>query len=352
MDQSKAHPSNQRHQWVRSPQACPTLSRIFTNLTRMAPRKPASPKPAPKRTPKSTVAKKSPTANVTTKKTTKKAVRKVGKPALASGGAATKQKVAGRVTRSATHPLVLGIDFGGSGIKGAPVDLVDGKLATDRKRIDTPQPSTPQACAEVIADIVRSFENMTAADGPIGITYPGVVFDGVTHTAANVDKGWIGLDADAMLEEALKRRVTVLNDAQAAVLAEINFGAGRGAEGMVLMLTFGTGIGSGLAYRGVALPGVELGHLRMHGQDAEKIAAASIKDEKKLSWKAWTDRVNDYLARIETMLYPELIIIGGGVSDEPEKFLARLKTRAPIVPAKLANGAGIVGAAIAASRRI
>ena len=179
-----------------------------------------------------------------------------------------------------------------------------------------------------------------------------MVFDGVTHTAANVDKGWIGLDADLMFEEALKRRVTVLNDAQAAVLAEINFGAGRGAEGMVLMLTFGTGIGSGLAYRGVALPGVELGHLRMRGRDAEQLAAASVKDQKKLSWKEWTERVNDYLSRVENILYPELIIIGGGLSDQPEKFLNRLKTRAPIVPAKLANGAGIVGAAIAASRRV
>ena len=250
------------------------------------------------------------------------------------------------------HPLVLGIDVGGSGIKGAPVDLDKGVLVVDRTRYDTPKPSTPAACTEVIAQLVSDFDPMTAAHGPVGVTYPGVVWDGTTLTAANVDQGWIGLDAEAMLEERLKRKVTVLNDAQAAALAEVHYGAGQSVEGMVLMLTFGTGIGSGLVYRGVALPGVELGHLRMQGRDAEQLAAASVKDEKNLSWKAWSERVNDYLSRIEKMLWPELIIIGGGVSEEPEKFLSRLKTRTPVVPAKLGNSAGIVGAAIAASRKI
>ena len=254
--------------------------------------------------------------------------------------------------RRPVNPLVLGIDVGGSGIKGAPVDLEQGVLVVDRTRFDTPQPSTPAACAEVIAQLVTDFEPMTASNGPVGITYPGVVWDGKTLTAANVDHGWIDLDADAMLEERLKRKVTVLNDAQAAALAEVHYGAGRGVDGMVLMLTFGTGIGSGLVYRGVALPGVELGHLRMHGRDAEQLAAASVKENKKLSWKTWSERVNDYLARIEMMLWPELIIIGGGVSEEPEKFLSRLKTRTPVVPATLGNSAGIVGAAIAASRKI
>jgi polyphosphate glucokinase len=254
--------------------------------------------------------------------------------------------------RRSVHPLVLGIDVGGSGIKGAPVDLEKGVLVFDRQRLDTPQPSTPAACTEVIAQLVANFEPMTATNGPVGITYPGVVWDGTTLTAANVDKGWIGLDADAMLEERLKRKVTVLNDAQAAALAEVHFGAGRGVQGMVLMLTFGTGIGSGLVYRGVALPGVEFGHVRMHGRDAEELAAASVKDSKKLSWKAWSERVNDYLSRIEKMLWPELIIIGGGVSEEPEKFLSRLKTRTPVVPAALGNSAGIVGAAMAATQKI
>jgi polyphosphate glucokinase len=247
------------------------------------------------------------------------------------------------------EPLVLGIDIGGSGIKGAPVDLTKGVLAVDRLRIETPNPSSPQNCAEVVATITKHFEHATATNGPIGITYPGVVWDGVTLTAANVDKGWINQDADAMFEEALKRPVTVLNDAQAAVLAECRYGAARGIDGLVLMLTFGTGIGSGLAYRGVAIPGIELGHLIMKGREAEHLAAASIKDKEKLSWKQWCERVNDYLFRIESMMWPELIIIGGGLSDEPEKFLRRLKSRAPITTATLVNGAGIVGAAIAAT---
>ncbi len=288
------------------------------------------------------------------KKANPEANQSTSKPAAKSDAAtaATTTQIAARATRSYTQPLLLGIDIGGSGIKGAPVDLSDGKLATDRKRIETPQPSTPQACAEVVADIVRSFENMTAADGPIGITFPGVVWDGITKTAANVDHDWLDLDADAMFEEALKRKVTVINDAQAAVLAEVHFGAGRGTNGLVLMLTFGTGIGSGMAYRGVAIPGIEFGHLRMHGKDAEAFAAASVKDNKKMSWKDWTENVNDYLVRLEAMVWPELIIVGGGVSNEPEKFLGRLKTRTPIVPAKLANDAGIVGAAIAAANRV
>jgi polyphosphate glucokinase len=245
--------------------------------------------------------------------------------------------------------LILGIDIGGSGIKAAPVDLTTGTLAMERRRIETPSPSTPEACAGVVATLVSHFEEAISPDTPIGITYPGVVRDGVTLTAANVDKRWIGFDADHLFEETLGRRVTVLNDAQAAVLAECHHGAAKGVDGLVLMLTFGTGIGSGLAYRGVALPGVEIGHLRMNGDDAERFAAASVKDREKLSWKQWSARVNEYLWRVETILWPELIIIGGGLSDEPEKFLHRLKTRAPVTTAKLVNGAGIVGAAIAAT---
>ena len=249
-----------------------------------------------------------------------------------------------------TASTVLGIDFGGSGIKGAPVHLRKGALTESRFRIETPNPSSPDACAAVIAEIAAKFAPVVGTDSAIGITYPGVVRAGTTLTAANVDTRWIGLDADAFLEEKLKRRVTVLNDAQAAVLAEVRHGAGKGSKGLVLMLTFGTGIGSGLAYNGVALPGVELGHLRMNGVDAEKIASASVKDVQKLSWKAWSERVNEYLDRIERILWPELIIVGGGVSEKPDKFIPQLKTRATIVPALLGNGAGIVGAAIAASQ--
>ena len=254
-----------------------------------------------------------------------------------------------RKTTAPAHPLVLGIDIGGSGIKGAPVDLGNGALAADRLRIATPQPATPAACAEVVAEIVKNFEHMTGTKGPIGCTFPGVVWGGVVHTAANMDPGWVELDADGLFEEATKRSFTVINDAQAAVLAEVNHGAGKGVDGMVLMLTFGTGIGSGLAFRGVAVPGVELGHMVMHGVDAETLASANVKEQKKLSWKAWSELVNDYLFRVEKMLWPELIIIGGGISEKSEKFLPRLKSRAPIVPAQLVNGAGIVGAAIAAT---
>lgn len=248
-----------------------------------------------------------------------------------------------------TASTVLGVDFGGSGIKGAPVGLNEGTLTVDRFRIETPNPSTPDACASVIAEIAARFAGDVGTTSAIGITYPGVVRAGTTLTAANVDKGWIGLDADAFLEEHLKRPVSVINDAQAAVLAEIRYGAGKGSSGLVLMLTFGTGIGSGLAYNGVALPGIELGHLRMNGVDAEKLASAWVKETEKLSFKAWSERLNDYLARIERMLWPELIIVGGGVSEKGEKFIPRLKTRAPIVAATLGNGAGIVGAALTAS---
>ncbi len=247
---------------------------------------------------------------------------------------------------------VLGIDIGGSGIKGAPVDLAKGELLVDRFRIETPTPSTPDLCANVVVQIAEHFGADTAKNSAIGITYPGVVQGGTTLTAANVDHGWIGLDADAFFQEKLRRPVTIINDAQAAVLAEVRHGAGKDVKGMVLMLTFGTGIGSGLAFNGVALPGVELGHLKMKGVDAETLASANVKDVEKLSWKAWTDRVNDYLNRIEAVLWPALIIIGGGVSEKGDKFIPRLKTRAPIVAAQLGNAAGIVGAAIAASEAI
>jgi polyphosphate glucokinase len=251
--------------------------------------------------------------------------------------------------RSTAKSLVLGIDIGGSGIKGAPVDLGKGILATDRLRIETPQPSTPEACAVVVNQIVTHFETMTSSSGPVGCTYPGVVWDGVTHTAANMDHGWLGLDADALFEEACKRPFTVINDAQAAVLAEVRCGAARGAEGLVLMLTFGTGIGSGLAYRGVAVPGVEFGHIRMQGVDAETLAAASVRDRQKMSYKKWSERVNEYLARVEAMIWPEVIVLGGGVVSDAEKWVPRLKTRTPLVVAELGNDAGIVGAAIAAT---
>jgi polyphosphate glucokinase len=240
---------------------------------------------------------------------------------------------------------VLGIDIGGSGIKGAPVDLKTGELLAERMRIPTPTPSGPNEIAAVVKQIVESYDTV----GPIGVTFPGVVTAGVTRTAANVDKRWVGLNADQLFEQTTGRSFNVINDAQAAVMAEVRYGAGKGENGMVLMLTFGTGIGSGLAYRGVSMPGVEFGHIRIDGEDAEREASANARDREGLTWKQWAKRVNRYLDHVETMIWPDLIIIGGGVSEKADKFLPLLKTRARVVPAQLTNEAGIVGAAIVAN---
>ncbi len=243
----------------------------------------------------------------------------------------------------------LGIDIGGSGIKGAPVDLATGELLAERLRIPTPQPSKPEAVAKVVAQIVEHFADL--ADGPIGVTFPGVVTGGVTRTAANVDKLWVDLDADALFERVTGRPFSVINDAQAAVMAEVRYGAGRDVDGMVLMLTFGTGIGSGLAYRGTSLPGIEFGHIRVNGIDAETNASANARDREGWTWSQWVKRVNVYLEHIETMIWPDLIIVGGGVSEKADKWLPQVKTRAPIVRAQLTNEAGIVGAALVADQR-
>jgi polyphosphate glucokinase len=242
---------------------------------------------------------------------------------------------------------VLGVDIGGSGIKGAPVNVSTGELLAERLRIPTPQPSRPEAVAEVVREIAEHFAPITG-DGPFGCTFPGVVRDGVTHSAANVDSGWLQLDADALFEKVTGRRVTVLNDAQAAALAEATCGVGKGNNGLLLMLTFGTGIGSGLVFRGVALPGIEFGHLRLDGKDAERTASANAREENKQSWKAWSREVQTYLSNLEAIVFPDLIIVGGGVSEKAEKWVPRLKTRTPVVVAALTNEAGIVGAALAA----
>jgi polyphosphate glucokinase len=283
-----------------------------------------------------------------TPKATPKATTKAGTQVTASAKpSAVKAPV--RRKSLASAPFILGIDIGGSGIKAAPVDLEKGVLVADRIRIDTPQPSTPEACAAVVAQLVRTFEPVIGKGTPIGCTFPGVVMDGITHTAANVDKSWIGLDADKLFTEACGRSFNLLNDAQAAAIAEVKVGAGKGIDGLVLMLTFGTGIGAALVYRGVALPGIELGHLRIKGEDAETRASAFAKEREGLSWKKWAQRVDTYIARLETVLWPELIIVGGGISADADQFLHLLNTRAPIVPAQLTNDAGIVGAAMAAT---
>ncbi len=235
-----------------------------------------------------------------------------------------------------------GIDIGGSGIKGAPVDLTAGVLATERNRIDTPQPATPEAVAEVVAEIVDGF----AWRGSIGCTFPGVVQQGVIRSAANVDTSWKDTDAAALFGERCGRPVTVVNDADAAGVAEMRFGAGRGQNGSVLIVTLGTGIGTAMFVDGVLVPNTELGHIEIDGDDAVTRAASRWRKEHELTWEEWGDRVDRYLRTVEALVWPELIIIGGGVSKRHDKFFDRLHTRTPLVPAELRNDAGIVGAGL------
>ncbi|MFJ2033387.1 polyphosphate--glucose phosphotransferase [Streptosporangium sp. NPDC087985] len=241
----------------------------------------------------------------------------------------------------------LGIDIGGSGIKGAPVDIVKGALTRERLRIPTPIPSRPKAVAAVVARIVEHF----SWTGPVGVTFPGVVIDGVTRSAANVDQAWIGEDARELFTKATGLPVVVLNDADAAGVAEMAIGAGRGRAGVVLMLTLGTGIGSALFIDGHLVPNTELGHLEIRGKEAEKRASGSAREDHNLSWDRWAGRVEEYLQHIDALFSPSLIIIGGGVSKKSEKFLPGMTVRAPIVPATLQNEAGIVGAAMAAAEQ-
>ena len=240
------------------------------------------------------------------------------------------------------HPL--GIDIGGSGIKGAAVDLARGQFATDRLRFDTPKVSSPAAVADIVAQIAGHFAG-DIGDSPVGVTLPAVVTNGVVRTAANIDPAWIGTDARKLLSDKLGRSVTVVNDADAAGVGELHFGAARNATGLVLMTTLGTGIGSALLYNGVLVPNSELGHLEIDGHDAEDRASANVRDEKNLSWQEWAERLQRYYSHIEDLLWPDLIVVGGGVSRKADKFLPLLHLRAPIVAAQLANSAGIIGAA-------
>lgn len=237
----------------------------------------------------------------------------------------------------------IGIDFGGSGIKAAPVDLTRGDFAADRQRIATPDPSTPDAVADVMEQLVEKFPEAT---GPIGVTIPGVVKSGVVHSAANIDKSWIDTDADALLTRRLGRDVHVVNDADAAGVAEHRFGAARGRAGLVIVTTLGTGIGSALLYDGVLVPNSELGHLEIDGHDAESRAAASVKEEKDLSWHAWAERLTRYYRTLERLFSPDLFVVGGGVSRDADEFLHLIDIRTEIVAAHLQNRAGIVGAAV------
>lgn len=250
---------------------------------------------------------------------------------------------------TAGEGLVLGIDIGGSGIKGAPVDLDNGAFARERIRIETPARSTPQAVAEIVAQVAAGFVDDVGDDSPVGVTVPAVVHHGVTKTAANIDDSWIDTDADALFTRVLGRPVVVMNDADAAGQAEMHFGAGRDRDGVVLMTTLGTGIGSALFLDGRLLPNTELGHLELDGKKAEHRAASSVREDKDLSWKDWAKRLQRYYRHLEDLFWPDLIIVGGGVSKEADEFLPLLDLRTEIVPAQLRNDAGIIGAAWAAS---
>jgi polyphosphate glucokinase len=236
---------------------------------------------------------------------------------------------------------VIGVDIGGSGIKAAPVDLELGSFTNERIRYPTPQPATPERVAEVVATLVTEL----VTPGPVGVTVPAVVRHGTVLSAANIDPSWIGCDARTLLGRATGRTVSVVNDADAAGLAEMRHGAGRGRDGVVVMITLGTGIGSAVFVDGTLVPNTELGHLHLHGGDAEDYAADSVREREDLGWKEWAHRVEKYVHLLEKLLWPDLIIVGGGVSKKADKFLPHIESSVEVVPAGLHNDAGIVGAA-------
>jgi len=241
----------------------------------------------------------------------------------------------------------VGVDIGGSGIKGAPVDLGIGELAADRVRIETPRPATPDAVAPGVTQIVSQWP-----DGPVGVTFPAVIQHGVARTAANVDKSWIDANVEELLAKATGRQVTVVNDADAAGLAEARWGAARDVDGVVIVTTLGTGIGSALLLDGELVPNTELGHIEVDGHDAETRAAESVREREDLTWEQWAKRLQRYYETLERLFWPDLFVVGGGVSKRYEKFLPLLELRTPIVPAQLRNNAGIVGAAVLAAERV
>jgi polyphosphate glucokinase len=247
--------------------------------------------------------------------------------------------------------VALGVDVGGSGIKAAAVDLESGELIGLRHRVPTPQPSTPAAVCASIARMIRKIakEVQLPEKAPVGVGFPAVVIDGRTKSAANVDAGWVDFDADTALERILARPVHMINDADAAGVAEMRFGAGRGEPGTVFLITLGTGTGSALFYNGVLVPNLELGHMEIRGRDAERRSAAAARVRRGISWKAWAMDLDEHLLAIEKLFSPRLFIIGGGVSKRGDQFIPRLTVRARVVPAMLRNDAGIVGAAMAAA---
>ena len=242
---------------------------------------------------------------------------------------------------------VLGIDVGGSGIKGAPVDTETGSLLAERIRFKTPKFAEPQPVADVVAEIVKSFN----WNGPVGIGFPAPIKAGVAMMAANISDKWIGTNADNLFTETTGCDCTMINDADAAGLAEMRFGAGRNQMGTVIMLTLGTGIGTAIFNQGHLLPNTEFGHLDMLGRDAEHRVSDAARERDLLTWKKYAKRLNRYLKEMEKLFWPDLFIVGGGISNESQKYLPLLRIRTPIIPAQLLNQAGIVGAALAARIR-
>ena len=243
----------------------------------------------------------------------------------------------------------VGIDIGGTGIKGALVDTKAGRLLSERIRMETPEGGRPDDIARVVASIVK--ELGVSKDIPVGICFPAVVQHGVAKSAANVSKAWVDYDADAHFTKTLGRDVHMLNDADAAGYAEARFGAARKQRGLTIMTTLGTGIGTALLYEGKLIPNAELGHLPLDGVDAETIAAFSAKERENLTWEAWAERLQAYYSLLEALLVPDLFIVGGGVSKEHGLFLPLLNLKTPIVPAELKNSAGIIGAATLAQKK-
>lgn len=239
-----------------------------------------------------------------------------------------------------------GIDFGGTGIKGAPVDLASGEFAAERVRVRTPQPATPDAVAEVFTELLAAFPD---ADGPVGVTVPGVVRHGVVGSAANIDARWIGTDADRLFSDATGREVHVVNDADAAGIAEVRYGAARGRDGLVVLTTLGTGIGTALVHDGVLVPNSELGHLEIDGHDAESRASNRARERDDLTMEQWAERLTRYYRTLERLFSPDLFVVGGGISKRSEEFLPLLDLDTEIIPASLRNKAGVIGAALVAS---
>ncbi len=243
----------------------------------------------------------------------------------------------------------IGIDIGGTGIKGALVDTKNGELLSSRIKFETPAGGEPEAIAEVVAQIVSQLTERS--DKNIGICFPAVVKDGVTKSAANVSQRWIDLDAEELFSNALHSKVEVLNDADAAGYAETIFGAGKSKPGLVIMTTLGTGIGTALIYNGVLIPNTELGHIQLEGVDYETRASFAAKEREGLSFEQWAERLQMYYSQLELLLSPNLFIVGGGISKSHKEFLPLLKLKTPIVPAKLKNSAGIIGAAAIANKK-